>query len=182
MPETRDASCGTARESAVTSTNEFFHVSLTRAAGCRSSDTSPVRHCEERSDAAISIRLSYGRQGMQLTTESGDCRALRARNDNGRKRRRCEERSDAAISIRLSYGRQGTELTKKSGDCSALRARNDGWLSAQSFPLITGSPGNHRSTTTPPPSRLAMPMRPPWASTISRDSVSPRPVPERLVE
>src|SRR5262249_41645115 len=42
--------------------------------------------------------------------------------------------------------------------------------------------GSHTVTSAPPPSRLARLSRPPCASTISRQSVSPRPVPAGLVE
>jgi len=49
----------------------------------------------------------------------------------------------------------------------ACPAQADGMLSA---------------TLSPPPSRLARVRRPPWASTISRASARPSPVPLRLVE
>ncbi len=45
-----------------------------------------------------------------------------------------------------------------------------------------GSSGSHTVTSAPPPGRFARLRRPPWASTISRHSVRPRPVPVGLVE
>src|SRR6185295_3032685 len=44
------------------------------------------------------------------------------------------------------------------------------------------APGNQIRTTTPPPSRLPTSSVPPCASTISRHSVSPSPVPFAFVE
>ncbi len=85
------------------------------------------RHCEERSDAAIPFL-------PQATSQAGDCRALRARNDSKCRARRhagnlwrrppvqsrhCEERGDAATPFL-------PQTHSQARDCRALRARNDG--------------------------------------------------------